>query len=161
MFLRILGIAGAVALMSLAAGAQAPPSPAEHESPKNYVPGLEQFMGVIQNEHAKLWYAGQARNWELAAYQLGEIKEVMSDVQDMVPRFKHLPLAQMLDAVITGPIAQLEKSLDAKDFVKFSAGYRDLTQACNSCHQAAGVGFVRIRQPIVPAFPNQNFAPRK
>ncbi len=89
--------------MSLGANAQTPPSTAEHESAKNYVPGLEQFMGVIQNEHAKLWYAGQARNWELAAYQLGEIKEVMSDVQDLVPTFKNLPLAQMLDSVITGP----------------------------------------------------------
>ena len=161
MLLRILGITSAVALMSLAAGAQTPPSSAEHETPKNYVPGLEQFMEVIQNEHAKLWYAGQARNWKLAAYQLGEIKEVMSDVQDLVPTFKNLPLAQMLDSVITGPIAQLEKSLDAKDFGKFSAGYRDLTQACNSCHQAAGVGFIRIRQPIGSAFPNQNFAPQK
>jgi hypothetical protein len=161
MFLRTLGIVFAIALISLVAEAQTPPSSAEHELPKNYVPGLEQFMGVIQNEHAKLWYAGQARNWELAAYQLGEIKEVMSDVQDLVPTFKNLPLAQMLDSVITGPVAQLEKSLDAKDFGKFSAGYRDLTQACNSCHQAAGVGFVRIRQPIGPAFPNQDFAPRK
>ena len=161
MLLRILGITSAVALMSLAAGAQTPPSSAEHETPKNYVPGLEQFMEVIQNEHAKLWYAGQARNWKLAAYQLGEIKEVMSDVQDLVPTFKNLPLAQMLDSVITGPIAQLEKSLDAKDFGKFSAGYRDLTHACNSCHQAAGVDFIRIRQPIGSAFPNQNFAPQR
>src|SRR6185437_11133119 len=160
MFLRVLGIACFVVLMPLAADAQAP-SPTGPEPAKNYVPGLEQFMGVIQNEHAKLWYAGQARNWELAAYQLGEIKEVMSDVQDLVPTFKNLPLAQMLDSVITGPIAQLEKSLDAKDFGKFSAGHRDLTQAYNSCHQAAGVGFIRIRQPIGSAFPNQNFAPQR
>ena len=39
-------------------------------------------MNMIQTEHAKLWYAGHARNWPLAAYQLGEIKEIMSDVQD-------------------------------------------------------------------------------
>lgn len=122
MLLRILGIASAVALMSLAAGAQTPPSSAEHETPKNYVPGLEQFMEVIQNEHAKLWYAGQARNWKLAAYQLGEIKEVMSDVQDLVPTFKNLPLAQMLDSVITGPVAQLEKSLDEKTSKSFPPG---------------------------------------
>ena len=136
-------------------------SPAPNETPKVYVPGLEQFMGVIQNEHAKLFYAAQARNWELAAYQLGEIKEVMSDVQDLVPTFKSLPLAQMLDSVITGPIAKLEKALDDKDSGKFAASYRELTQACNSCHQAAGVGFIRIRQPVGTAFPNQDFTPQK
>ena len=163
MFFRIILL---IMLLPLAAAAQTT-SPATNETsknsdaPKNYVPGLEQFMGVIQNEHAKLWYAGQARNWELAAYQLGEIKEVMSDVQDMVPTFKNLPLAQMLDAVITGPIAQLEKALDDKDSGKFATGYRDLTQACNSCHQAAGVGFIRIRQPVGTAFPNQDFSPRR
>lgn len=147
-----------IAVLPLAVPAQTPTIP---EPPKNYVPGLEQFMGVIQSEHAKLWYAGQARNWDLAAYQLGEIKEVMSDVQDMVPTFKNLPLAQMLDAVITGSIATLEKAIDEKDSGKFASGFRDLTQACNSCHQAAGVGFVRIRQPVGAGFPNQDFAPQK
>ncbi len=130
-------------------------------APKTYVPGLEQFMSVIQNEHAKLWYAGSARNWELAAYQLGEIKEVMSDVQDFVPTFKNLPLAQMLDAVITGAIAELEKAVDAKDFAKFSAGYGKLTETCNACHQATDNGFVVIQRPAQGGFPNQNFAPRK
>lgn len=149
-----------IVMLPLCAAAQTP-SPGANEVPKNYVPGLEQFMGVIQNEHAKLWYAGQARNWDLAAYQLGEIKEVMSDAQDLVPTFKNLPLAQMLDSVITGPIADLEKALDAKDTGKFMAGFRNLTQACNSCHQAAGVGFIHIRQPVGTAFPNQDFAPQK
>jgi hypothetical protein len=158
---RTIGTALAVALLPFAVGAQTAAPPAAHDAPKSYVPGLEQFMGVIQNEHAKLWYAEQAGNWELAAYQLSEIKEVMSDVQDLVPTFKNLPLAQMIDAVITGPISDLEKVLDAKDSRKFSAGYGKLTEACNSCHQAASVGFIRIRQPTGPAFPNQDFAPKK
>ena len=141
------------------ARAQAPsPPPA---APKGYMPGLEQFMSAIQTEHAKLWYAGLARNWPLAAYQLGEIKEVMSDVQDLVPTFKDLPLAKMLDAVITGPIADIEKAIDGKDFSKFADGYRKLTAACNSCHQATGNGFIVIRIPLAPGFPNQDFRPRR
>lgn len=135
--------------------------PAAQEAPKSYIPGLEQFMSVIQNEHAKLWYAGRARNWQLAEYQLGEIKEVMSDVQDIVPTFKNLPLADMLDAVITGEIAALEKAIAAKDAKAFAAGYGKLTQACNACHQATGNGFVVIRRPVGPAFPNQDFSPHR
>lgn len=152
----------AAALAALPAGAQSEktaPKPAEPV--KNYIPGLEQFMGVIQNEHAKLWYAGSARNWPLAEYQLGEIKEVMSDVQDLVPTFKDLPLADMLDAVITGPIAEVEKAIEAKDSKKFAAAYGKLTEACNACHQATGNGFVVIKRPTQPGFPNQDFTPHK
>ena len=137
------------------------PHPEGSRAVKSYIPGLEQFMNVIQTEHAKLWYAGSARNWPLAAYQLGEIKEVMSDVQDLVPTFKSLPLAQMLDAVITGPIADVEKALDAKDSAKFAAGYDKLTAACNSCHQATGMGFVVIQRPARLGFPNQDFTPHQ
>jgi mono/diheme cytochrome c family protein len=150
-------------LLPLAALAQSPPPAAEEgqAAAKSYVPGIEQFMNVIQNEHAKLWYAGSAQNWELAAYQLGEIKEIMSDVEDLYPTFKNLPLGKMLDAVITGQIVEVEKALDAKDSKAFAAGYDKLTEACNSCHQATGNGFIVIQRPSGPAFPNQNFAPRK
>jgi len=150
-------------LLPLAGRAQQPasPTPAAHEAPKTYVPGIEQFMNVIQNEHAKLWYAAQARNWELADYQLGEIKEIMGDVQDLYPKFKDLPLADMLDAVITGPIVDGEKAIAAKDFTKFASSYDALTTACNSCHQATGNGFVVIQRPAQGGFPNQDFKPHK
>ncbi|HEX5507442.1 MAG TPA: hypothetical protein VFX37_02960, partial [Pseudolabrys sp.] len=150
------------ALAALPAGAQSEkPGSKPAEPVKDYIPGLEQFMGVIQNEHAKLWYAGSARNWPLAEYQLGEIKEIMSDVQDVVPTFKDLPLADMLDSVITGQIADLEKAIQAKDPKKFANSYVKLTEACNACHQATGNGFVVIRRPVQSGFPNQDFSPRK
>ena len=156
---RTICFALAALLLPLAANAQTPT--AEPKAPKAYIPGIEQFMNVIQSEHAKLWYAATARNWELAAYQLGEIKEVMSDVQDIVPTFKNLPLAQMLDAVITGEIVQAEKALDAKDAKAFASAYGKLTEACNACHQATGNGFIVIQRPVGQAFPNQDFKPRK
>ena len=118
-------------------------------------------MNVILIEHNKLWFAGQARNWPLAAYELGEIKEVMSDVQDHIPTFKNLPLADMLDAVITKEIAALEKAIDAKDFKTFAVGYDQLTAACNACHQGTENGFIVINRPTRPAFTNQDYTPRK
>ena len=159
----------ATVLLPLTAVAQTPPvsappaaAPAAAETAsKTYVPGIEQFMNVIQSEHAKLWFAAGVRNWALAAYQLGEIKEIMSDVEDLYPKFKDLPLGQMLDNVITGPIAELEKAIDKKDAKAFAAGYNKLTDACNACHQATGMGFVVIQIPVAPAFPNQDFRPRK
>jgi hypothetical protein len=129
--------------------------------PKTYVPGLEQFMNVILMEHNKLWFAAKARNWRLAEYQLGEIKEVMGDVQDLVPTFKNLPLADMLDAVITKEISALEKSIEAKDYKTFVSGYDKLTQACNACHQGTENEFIVIQRPARPAFTNQVYDKRR
>jgi hypothetical protein len=144
-----------------APAAKGPSKEAAKDTPKAYVPGLEQFMNVILIEHNKLWFAGSARNWPLAAYGIGEIKEVMSDVQDHVPTFKSLPLADMIDAVITKEIADLEKAIEAKDFKAFAAGYDKLTAACNACHQGTENGFIVIQRPSRPIFTNQAYRPRK
>ena len=166
MHLRTIGIVLAVTLLPLAVSAQAPTSPAKEapkeagkDMPKAFVPGLEQFMNVILIEHNKLWFAAKARNWPLAEYQLGEIKEIMGDVQDFVPIFKNLPLAEMVDAVITNEIAALEKSIEAKDYKAFTVGYDKLTAACNACHQGTENGFVVIKRPTQPAFTNQDYQP--
>lgn len=154
-------------LLPLVALAQQPTPPNEapkqagKEVAKAYVPGLEQFMNLILIEHNKLWFAAKARNWALAEYQLGEIKEIMGDVQDFVPTFKNLPLADMLDVVITKEIAALEKSIETKDYKGFTAGYDKLTQACNACHQGTENGFVVIKRPTQPAFTNQDYRPHK
>jgi len=106
-------------------------APAAPELPKSYFPGLGEFMGRIQVDHAKLWLAGEARNWELAAYQLGELKEVFADVQDLLPRYQNIPVGEMIDAIMTGTITDLEGSIATRDFSKFSASFDKLTEACN------------------------------
>jgi hypothetical protein len=150
-----------IALAQQSAPPKEPLKPTGKEVSKAYVPGLEQFMNMILIEHNKLWFAAKARNWALADYELGEIKEIMGDVQDLVPTFKNLPLADMLDAVITKEIAALEKSIEAKDSKGFATGYDKLTQACNACHQGTENGFVVIKRPTQPAFTNQDYRPRR
>jgi hypothetical protein len=164
----LFAAAFAVTLLPLMSLAQTPPpaAPAPKAAnpegrPKAYVPGLEQFMNVILMEHNKLWFAAKARNWPLAEYELGEIKEVMGDVQDTVPVFKNLPLADMIDVVITKEIVALEKAIEAKDFKQFAAGYDKLNAACNACHQGTENGFVVIKRPTQPAFTNQDYRPHK
>jgi hypothetical protein len=39
-----------------------------------YKPPLGDIMGAIQLRHIKLWFAGKLGNWELATYEVGEIK---------------------------------------------------------------------------------------
>jgi hypothetical protein len=152
------------AVQSLAQSQQpAPPAEpnklAAPDLPKVYMPGLGEFMLVIQAHHAKLWFAARAQNWPLAEYQLSELKEVLSDVQEMVPTYKSVPVGQMIDAIATGPIAELEKAVEEKKFRSFAAAYNKLTAACNDCHKAASRGFIVIHRPTRSAFPNQDFRP--
>lgn len=143
-----------------AAPDQTPKASASNEDkPSSYVPGLGEFMGRIQVDHAKLWLAGEARNWELAGYQLSELKEVFSDVQDLVPRYHNIPVGDMIDAIITGTVTELEGAIAGRDFNKFSASFDSLTAACNSCHQAANRGFIVIRRPAQSNFSSQDFSP--
>jgi hypothetical protein len=161
-------IAGLATVLSFAAVLQPVPSPAQtvptapsHELPKTYVPGLGEFMGRIQVDHAKLWLAGEARNWELAEYQLTELKEVFSDVQDLIPRYQNVPVGDMINAIISGTVIDLETAIAVRDFGRFSAGFDKLTEACNSCHQAANRGFITIKRPTQSNFSNQDFTPAK
>src|SRR5437870_13571807 len=156
----VLGLALMAAAKSQPASSPpAVPQPSGAELPKTYVRGLGEFMGRIQVDHAKLWLAGEARNWELAGYQLSELKEVFSDVQDLVPRYHNIPVGDMIDAIITGTVTELEGAIAGRDFNKFSVSFDSLTAACNSCHQAANRGFIVIRRPAQSNFINQDFAP--
>src|SRR5205807_5879182 len=145
-----------------AAPDQTPKALASNEDkPSSYVPGLGEFMGRIQVDHAKLWLAGEARNWELAGYQLSELKEVFSDVQDLVPRYQNVPVGDMIDALVTGTIADMEGAIATRDFSKFSDAFDKLTAACNSCHQAANRPYIAIRRPTRSNFSNQDFLPAR
>jgi hypothetical protein len=168
---RILAIAVTLGVgFSLAAGVRtlaqpkpsAPPAaPTVPDHPKVYLPGLGEFMLTIQIHHAKLWHAARAGNWPLADYQLTEMKEVFSEVQDQVPKYKNIPVGDMIDAVVTGPIAELEKAVEQKKLKAFTIAYDKLTASCNDCHKAASRGFITIRRPARSTFENEDFRPRR
>ena len=39
-----------------------------------YVPALADIMSAAQWRHIKLWFAGKHQNWELASYELLQIR---------------------------------------------------------------------------------------
>ena len=67
-----------------------------------YVPGLGEIMGQIAMRHTKLWYAGAAQNWELAAYEIKELEEGFEDAGKFHPTLEHF--AQWLPVLFAGNI---------------------------------------------------------
>ena len=52
-----------------------------------------------------------------------------------------------MSAMMTPGTDDLEDAIKAKDSAKFTNAYTKLTAACNSCHEAGGFGFIKIREP--------------
>ena len=126
-----------------------------------YQPGLGEFMTATQLRHAKLWFAGKQSNWDLAAYEIDEIKEGLEDAARLFPTFDGIPVAEMIKTIIDPRIEELEKAVRAKSSTKFTAAFDKLTNGCNSCHAGASKPFIRIQRPIASPLTNQNFAPER
>ena len=113
-----------------------------------YTPGLVEFMLQVQSHHAKLWLAGNARNWDLADYQVDELKELLEDIAKRVPKYKGTPVGQMIETTTMPPIGDIEGAIKARD-CKFTAAFDKLTVACNACHEAANRCFIVIQRPAL------------
>jgi len=128
---------------------------------ESYEPGLGEFMTATQLRHAKLWFAGKQNNWDLAAYEIDEIREGLEDASRLHPSFDGVPVAEMIKTIIDPRIEELEKAVRAKSSAKFTVAFDGLTSGCNSCHAGANKPFIRIQRPTESPLTNQNFAPEK
>jgi hypothetical protein len=118
-----------------------------------YRPGLGEFMSGIQVHHAKIWFAGQAQNWALADFEIGEIHETLEDIQKYCadrPEVASLPM-------ITPALDSLAAAVAHKNGPGFKAGFILLTNTCNNCHRATKHAFNVIQVPQTPPFTNQLF----
>src|SRR6185436_14804061 len=82
---RLLGAAVAVATILAAAATQGWSAEKRQRGAATHAhaaeaSGLGEIMALQQMRHIKLWYAGSSANWELAAYELDELKEGFDDV---------------------------------------------------------------------------------
>ena len=141
----------------------APPPPPATAAPaaEAYVPGLGDIMSLQQMRHVKLWFAGEAGNWELASYELDELGEGFDDAMKFHPTHKDspVPLTEVIPQMGTALVTNLRKAVDAKDEAAFERGFDELTAGCNNCHQATRFGFNRVQRPATNPYPNQVFAP--
>ena len=111
-------------------------------SQERYVPRLNDMMVATQLRHFKLWFAGIVQNWPLANYELAQIRDVIDDAKRLHPNNADSNMTMMTPAT-----DDVENAIKTKDSVKFASGFAKLTTACNSCHEAAGFGFIKIREP--------------
>jgi hypothetical protein len=116
-------------------------------------PGLGEYMLSVQMHHNKLWYAGAARNWDLASFEIDEIREQIEHASVNCsdrPEIRTLPMLQPF-------IDSLDVVVKAKDSQKFQARFTAMTQVCNECHRMVHFEFIHIKIPDQPMFSNQEW----
>lgn len=118
-----------------------------------YKPGFGEFMSNIQAHHARLWFAGQNENWDLADFEVHEIIEAVEDIQKFQSERKESKMIEMINA----PLDSINKAIQLKSPVLFKNSYLLLTNTCNNCHHATNFEFNVVKIPDNQPFSNQDF----
>jgi hypothetical protein len=132
----------------------ADPMPKRGQAVPTVVPSLADFMIDAQLRHIKLWYAAQSRNWPLADFELNRMRETL-----LTAGMLYINIPAALVIAVDHPISAMLKAVEARDLIAFNEAYGKFTEACNSCHGAGGIGFIRIQVPNASPFSDQIFQP--
>jgi hypothetical protein len=123
-----------------------------------YLPSISDMMiATIQPRHRRLWQAAQQKNWAFAAYELGNLKGAFKRLGQAHPTEHDMSFSDMISSVTDQPFTELGTAIQSKDDVGFAKAYGDLTDGCNSCHQALNHGVVVIRVPRGASTSDQDF----
>ncbi|MEO6347519.1 MAG: hypothetical protein ABIO60_06375 [Aquaticitalea sp.] len=118
-----------------------------------YKPGFGEFMGNIQEHHAKLWFAGENGNWKLADFEINEIKENLEAIQ----KYETDRAESVMIPMIEPAIDSVSNAIQKQNFDQFNSSYNLLTNTCVNCHQATKHEFIQIQVPNMNTFSNQKF----
>jgi hypothetical protein len=130
-------------------------------------PHLADLMNAsMQVHHTKLWFAGRADNWALAAYEvkkiketIEEIKETIVDIQAASSLWQRVPIGTLLKNFISN-VDALDQAVKARNAIEFDTAYNGFTAACNACHTEAGQPQIKIIVPVTKGdgtFADQDF----
>ena len=120
----------------------------------NIQPGLGTVMMEYGNRLARLWFAANSDNWDMAKYQLDEMIEIQEVGETTRPN-RAAPLKAFEESYLT----PLDTAIQAKDKAAFTKAFNDTIGGCNACHKAStgtnwnSYQYVSIQVPkIDPAF---------
>src|SRR6266508_2584679 len=149
----ILLLAGQVSVSGAApirqAQAQPTPTPLTLQQLSDIQPGLGTIMIEYGHRFAAMWFAAEAGNWDLAEYQLIEMREIQ-EVGETTRPARAAPLKSFESSFLD----PLEDGIKAKDKSKFESAYNAAIQGCNSCHGSQtsadwpqGFAFIKVQVP--------------
>ncbi len=131
---------------------------------KEIAPPASHPMVDVAMFAANLWFAGQKKNWPLANYYLGEMRNRMRWEVHLNPGPKRadgtvVDMQSIFDGVDNGTLTSVKKTIQTKDSKQFVVEYKHLLEDCYSCHMTAGRPYLRPMVPISGPQPVVNLDP--
>jgi hypothetical protein len=155
---------GGLILLGLASGFSASQSaapPSAGADAVGFAPRFDDLMTLlIQPRHIKLYYAGMNYNWELAAFELAELRSAFRQTARVFPTYRNDDVTAALQAFAEPKMQAVEAAVKTGDRKSFVAAYAQLTSGCNACHAYLEHPFVVITVPASTgelSFPDQRF----
>ncbi len=122
---------------------------------------LGENMGYLQRYADKVWYAGQAGNWDLARYYHDELAETADGIMAANLTKDGIPISHDMTELLPPSLAGLNEAITKRDATLFRQRYDGMVEACNTCHTTAKHPFIHVTVPNnPPTWWNQDFGGR-
>jgi hypothetical protein len=125
-------------------------------------PELGDQMIILELRHDRLWWAGEAGNWNLAYYMAGEMGEAVQGIVETngdAAELQPQKLSEVMPAMLNAPLKNLKDAIGTHDKAKFARAYDDLSAACTGCHRVAGNPMLVIQRPRTKLLDDLRYAP--
>jgi hypothetical protein len=109
-------------------------------------PGLGEYMLQVKYHHDALAKAIAGKDYERAAYEIDEIKEVAEKIEQLHITNDKLkqPFSVFYDKYLQAPLSVLTEAAAKKDAASLQTNFTALTANCNSCHHENNMAFMKI-----------------
>ena len=114
----------------------------------NIQPGLGTVMIEYSSRFGNIYYAAQAANWGMAAYQMKEMLEIQEVGETTRPA-----RADALKGMEQGALKPLALDIVNQDKTAFNTHFTAAVAFCNACHSVTGFSYVVYKLPDLPDVP--------
>jgi len=118
------------------------------------LPGMAEIMPLVGERIWKCYYAGQAKNRILAAFQLKEAVNLMRKGAVLRPKYH-----DNIERFIAGKVAVVSRAIEAEDWTAFEDVFSAMVDSANAYHEFYDKGFLRWKVPDTPP-PDLDMTPR-
>lgn len=107
--------------------------------------GLDDLMTMLVTpRHAKLCLAAKADNWELAAFELKNLRQSLEYIAKSKPSYLGNNMRETMNILIEPQLSAMALPIANADRHGFIAAFAGLTKACNDCHVYLEHPFIRM-----------------
>jgi hypothetical protein len=115
------------------------------------VPGLGEVMSRVGHRFEMAGRAAKANRFEMAAFEVSELRELFETDVPRAALPKEGPTAQiasMAKAFLETVPPDLSRAAVSQDPAVFGAAFQRAAAMCNACHQASAKAFIQV--PAIP-----------